>query len=416
MLYSDEDKISMTGVRSGPFFKPDWSPEFMWSCMYTCHLGVYRRALVEAVGRFRSEFDFAQDYDLALRVSARARDVVHVPDILYHWRITPQSTAGGAEAKPTAELAARRAVQASIEAEGLSGRVLDSAYRGMHRVSLDLPGTPLVSIVIPTAARRINRRKKRWYLLDLLRSMAGSTYSNVEIVLVHNGDIEPDLQAALAAFKPVYVHYQEKVFNIAQKMNLGVDAASGAYVLLLNDDMTVIAPNWLEEMLMWFSRPGVAGVGAKLLFPDDTVQHAGVLLLGQGPSHVYYGARRDYPGLVGTNCLVRNYSAVTGACLMARRQDYIDVGGFDPFFRVNYNDIDFCLRLRQRGRIVYTPYALLHHYESVSRDKAPPAELRQFNERWSHIVGADPAYNRNLSQRSGFMDLSPHPRHLHDDY
>jgi GT2 family glycosyltransferase len=301
-------------------------------------------------------------------------------------------------------------------AEGLSGRVLDSTYRGMHRVSLDRPGTPLVSIVIPTAARRIDQRKKRWYLLDLLRSMAGSTYRNVEIVLVHNGDIEPDLEAALAAFSPVYVHYRETVFNIARMMNLGVDAASGEYVLLLNDDMTVIAPNWLEEMLMWFSRPGVAGVGAKLLFPNDTVQHAGVLLLGQGPSHVYYGAKRDYPGLVGTNCLVRNYSAVTGACMMARRQDYIDVGGFDPFFRVNYNDIDFCLRLGRRGRIVYTPYALLYHYESVSRDKAPPIELQQFNERWSDIIGADPSYNRNLSQRSGFMDLVSHPRRLQDDY
>jgi glycosyltransferase involved in cell wall biosynthesis len=417
MIYSDEDKISEDGRRFGPFFKPDWSPEFMWSCMYTCHLGVYRRSLVEAVGRFRSEFDFAQDYDLALRVSAQARAVVHVPDVLYHWRVSSRSTAGSPDAKPAAELAARRAVQASVEAQGLSGRVIASAYRGMHRVALDLPGTPLVSIVIPSAARRIDARKERWYLLDLLRSMAAkSTYRNIEIVVVHNGDIEPKLQKELEAFPIKYVHYPAKVFNISEKMNLGVDAASGDYVILLNDDMTIIAPSWIEEMLMWFSKPDVAGVGAKLLFPDDTVQHAGVLLLGQGPSHVYYRAKKDFPGLVGTNSLVRNYSAVTGACLMTRRRDYIEIGGFDPFFRVNYNDIDFCMRLGKRGRIVYTPYALLYHYESVSKDKGPPSELGQFNEKWAEVVGSDPFYNRNLSQKSAFMEIAPQPRRLREDY
>lgn len=417
MIYSDEDKISMRGRRFGPFFKPDWSPEFMLSCMYTCHLGVYRRSLVESVGGFRSAFDLAQDYDLALRVSARAREIVHVPDILYHWRVTPQSTAGSASAKPTAELAARRALQTALDAQDVPGRIIDSAYRGMHRVRLDLPGTPLVSIVIPSAARRIRPQEERWYLLDLLRSIvAKSTYKNIELVVVHNGDIEPRLSEALAAFPIKYVHYTAPLFNMADKMNLGVDAASGEYVILLNDDMSIIAPEWIEEMLMWFSMPGVAGVGAKLLFPDDTVQHAGVLLLGQGPSHLYYKARRDYPGLAGTACLVRNYSAVTGACVMTRRADYIGVGGFDPFFRINYNDIDFCMRLLKRGRIVYTPYALLYHYESVSKDRGAPTELPDFNARWADMVGADPMYNRNLSQSSGFMALAPTPRRLQDDY
>ncbi|HJQ60734.1 MAG TPA: glycosyltransferase, partial [Vineibacter sp.] len=396
---------------------PDWSPEFMLSCMYTCHLGVYRRELVEAVGGFRSEFDLAQDYDLALRVSARARAVVHVPDILYHWRVTPQSTAGSAAAKPTAEISARRALQAALDAKGVRGRIIESAFRGMHRVALDLPGSPLVSIVIPTAARRIDPQEERWYLLDLLRSIdTKSTYKTTEIVLVHNGDIEPRLAEALANFKIRYVHYTVPTFNMADKMNLGVEAATGEYVILLNDDMSIIEPAWIEEMLMWFSMPGVAGVGAKLLFPDDTVQHAGVLLLAQGPSHVYYRARRNDPGLVGTACLVRNYSAVTGACFMVRRRDYIDVGGFDPYFRINYNDVDFCMRLLRRGRIVYTPYALLYHYESVSKDRGPPTELPRFNARWNQMVGADPMYNRNLSQRSSFMALAPKPRRLQDDY
>jgi O-antigen biosynthesis protein len=417
MIYSDEDKINEAGHRFGPFFKPDWSPEFMLSCMYTCHLGVYRRSLVEAVGGFRPEFDFAQDYDLALRVSARAREIVHVPDILYHWRVTSRSTAGGADAKPTAELAARRAVQAALDVEGLTGRVIESAYRGMHRIDLDLPGEPLVSIVIPSAGRRISQGKESWYLLDLLRSIsAKSTYKNIEIVLVHNGDLEQKLSNELRAFSIKYVHYAATQFNIAEKMNLGVESASGTYIILLNDDMTVISPGWIEKMLMWFSKPGVVGVGAKLLFPDDTVQHAGVLLLGQGPSHVYYGATKDYPGLVGSACLVRNYAAVTGACLMTRRRDYVEVGGFDPSFRINYNDIDFCMRLGERGRIVYTPYALLYHYESVSKDQSSPDELKRFNERWSRIVGNDSFYNRNLSQTSSFMDIAPQPRRLQDDY
>lgn len=417
MIYSDEDKISPRGRRFEPFFKPDWSPEYMLSCMYTCHLGVYRRAVVEAVGRFRSAFDLAQDYDLALRVSAAARAVVHVPDVLYHWRVTPQSTSGNPDAKPAAELAARRAIDAAIAAKGLCGRALPSAFRGMHRVSLDLPGKPLVSLVIPSAARRIAPGAERWYLLDLLRSIsARSTYKNVEIVLVHNGDIEPKLAAELAAYPIRYVHYTAALFNIADKLNLGVEAATGDYVILMNDDMAVVEPAWIEEMLMWFSMPGVAGVGAKLLFPDDTVQHAGVLLLGVGPSHVYYKAAKDYAGQVAGARLVRNYSAVTGACLMTRRQDYLEVGGFDPFFRINYNDIDFCMRLLKRGRIVFTPYALLYHYESVSKGEGIPSELPQFNARWRDMVGNDPMYNRHLSQNSGFMDLAPHPRRLQDDY
>lgn len=417
MLYTDEDKMTEDGKRFGPFFKPDWSPEFMLSCMYMCHFGVYRRALVEEVGAFRSEFDFAQDYDLALRVSAAARRILHVPDILYHWRATATSTASGPTAKPTAELAARKAVQRAIEARGLTGKIIPGPFAGTHRAVIDIPETPLVSIVIPTAARRISDNRAQWYVLDLLRSIRKkTTYPNIEIILVHNGDIEPALARKLAPMGVKLVLYESSLFNISDKMNLGVKNADGGYVLLLNDDMTVIAKDWVQEMLMWFSDPEIEGVGAKLLFPNDTVQHAGVLLLAQGPSHPYYGAPAKEPGLVGSAALVRNYSAVTGACLMVRRHRYIEVGGFDPFFRVNYNDVDFCLKIRRLGRIVYTPYAMLYHYESVSKDEAPAAELAQFNERWGDIVGFDPAYNRNLSQTSSMGEIATPARSIFGDY
>ena len=399
MLYSDEDKIDGDGVRSGPLFKPDWSPEFFLSCMYTCHLGVYRRSLVEAVGGFRTEFDLAQDYDLALRVSARARAIVHVADVLYHWRMSPTSTASGAEAKPTAELAARRAVQAHVDAQGLSGHVVPGPIPGTHRVKLDLLGSPLITIVIPTAARRLDPDVPRWYLLDLLRSIHERTiYPCFEIVLVENGDIEPALQEELSAFETVRVTYREPVFNISEKMNLGVAAARGEYVVLLNDDMTIITPDWLEEMIAWLQRPGIVGVGGKLLFPDDRIQHAGILMLAQGPSHVYYEAADVDAGLVGSALTHRNYAAVTGACLAVRKTDYEAIGGFDPAFRINYNDIDFCLRLGELGRIVYTGFAKLYHYESVSKGEVIATELGHLKDKWADRLGMDPYYNIHLSQ------------------
>ena len=399
MLYSDEDKIDIHGVRSSPFFKPDWSPEFFMSCMYTCHLGVYRSKLVEEVGGFRSEFDFAQDYDLAFRVSAAAKAIVHVSDVLYHWRTLPASTAVGASAKPTAELAARRAVQAHLDATGLRGKAVEGALPGTHRVKLEVLGAPLVSIVIPTAARRISREEPRWYVLDLLTSIRQrSTYKTVEFIVVENGDIEPRLEKQLAAFDLTRVLYEQPIFNIAEKLNMGVAAAKGEFVILLNDDMTIITPDWIEELVSWIQRPGIVASGPKLLFPDNTVQHAGIIFLAQGPSHVYYGAADVDAGLVGSAVNVRNYSAVTGACLAVRRQDYLDVGGFDTVFRVNYNDADFCLKLSRKGRIVYTPFAKLTHYESVSKDEASGRELKQFNERWSSVVGYDPYYSEHFSQ------------------
>ena len=202
-------------------------------------------------------------------------------------------------------------------------------------------------------------------------------------------------------------------------MNFVVAAATGDYVVLLNDDMTVINGAWLTEMLMWCQQDGVAAVGAKLIFPTGRIQHAGVLLLAQGPSHVYYDHEwATAIGLAGSAVVAREYSAVTGACLMVLRRNYLEVGGFDPSFRINYNDIDFCARLAEhtKGRIVYTPYALLHHYESVSREEAPPSELGQFNIKWRKLIGRDPSYNIHLSQYSSSCELGDYIIPLENQY
>jgi GT2 family glycosyltransferase len=419
-LYSDEDKIDVDGRRSGPFFKPDWSPAYFLSCMYTCHLGVYRTSLVRRLGGFRSEFDFAQDYDLALRVAAETTNIVHVPDMLYHWRMLRQSTASGPGAKPQAEDAARRALQDFLDRGRYPGQVEEGPVRGTHRVRFDIAGAPLVSIAIPSAGyRTCATGTESWFVLDLVRSIrARTSYPNIEIVIADNGDFDPRLTQQLTGLGARIVHYAGAPFNLSDKMNLVVEATRGDYVILLNDDMSVITPDWVGEMLMWCQQDGVSGVGAKLIFPDQRLQHVGVLLLGQGPSHPYYLHDRSEIGQVCSAIVPRDYSAVTGACMMVRRSDFLAVGGFDPAFRINYNDVDFCLKLNRHtgGHFVFTPYACLHHYESVSRPEAAASDLQQFNAKWASAVGHDPYYNPHLSQRSARFEISANVTSLEESY
>ena len=416
LLYSDEDKIDVHGNHYGPLFKPDWSPEFFLGCMYTCHLSVARKKLVQQLGGFRTAFDFAQDYDLRLRLTQASGKIVHIPDILYHWRAVETSTAGGAEAKPLAAKRAQSALEDMLLSQGLSGIVEEGPFTGSHRVRLAMSSAPLVSIVIPSAARRIVDTREEWYLSNLIQSLKKSTYTNFEVVIVHNNNLEVGLLERLQGDHIRLVEYNATILNISEKMNLGVNATLGELVVLLNDDMTCVSEDWIENMAMWFERPGVVGVGAKLLFPNNTIQHAGVLMLAQGPSHVYYGSDLAEKGLAGSAVLARNYSALTGACLMVRRQDYLAIGGFDIFFRLNYNDVDFCLKLSRLGRFVFEPNAIFYHYESVSKDEAPAEELSLFNKRWSDVVGFDVFYNRNLSQKSSSNQIAFPPRTFANDY
>lgn len=417
-LYSDEDKIDEAGRRSAPFFKPDWSPAYVLSCMYTCHLGVYRTSLARRLGGFRPAFDFAQDYDLALRFAAATRRIVHVPDILYHWRTLPQSTASGDQAKPQAELAARRAVQDFVDQGPHPGRVEPGPLPGTHRVRFAIAGEPLVSIAIPTAGYR-NAGDTGWYVLDLVRSIrAQTTYRPIEIVVSENGDLPPELEQDLRDLGVRLVRYESPVFNLSDKINRLAEATRGDVLLLLNDDMRIISRGWIEEMLMWCQQEGISGVGAKLFFPDGRIQHAGVLLLGQGPSHPYYLHPASEIGQVCSAVVPRDYSAVTGACLMVRRADFLAIGGFDPAYRINYNDVDFCMRLNAHtgGHFVFTPYACLEHHESVSRPEPDPGELDRFNQQWSSLVGRDPFYNPHLSQNSARFALAANPPSLAEAY
>ncbi len=417
-LYSDEDKIDEAGRRSAPFFKPDWSPAYFLSCMYTCHLGVYRTSLARRLGGFRPEFDFAQDYDLALRFAAATRQIVHIPDILYHWRTLPQSTASGGEAKPQAELAARRAVQDFVEHGRYRGSVGAGPLPGTHRVRFAIVGEPLVSIAIPTAGYR-NAADSGWYVLDLMRSIRErTTYRNIEIVVSENGDLPAELEQALRGLGARLIRYDSESFNLSDKMNRLAEAATGEFVILLNDDIRVISRGWIEEMLMWCQQDGISGAGAKLFFPDGRIQHAGVLLLGQGPSHPYYLHPGSEIGQVCAAVVPRDYSAVTGACTMIRRADFLAVGGYDTAYRINYNDVDFCMRLNAHtgGHFVFTPYACLEHHESVSRPEPEPGDLAKFNRQWAEIVGHDPFYNPNLSQNSPRFALATEPLSLAEVY
>ena len=416
-FYTDEDKIDSEGRHINPFFKPDWAPEFFLTCMYTCHLGVYRTELARRVGGFRSEFDTAQDYDLALRVvseiqattrrpdgtSDEAERIVHVPDVLYHWRMTPTSTALNHRAKPNAAKTALRAVQSYLDRAGRGGKVEPGPSAGLQRVRFPTHGRPKVSIVIPSAGRpAVVHGRATWYAAHCVESIRRrSTYANYEIVVVDNDDMAPALRRQLDMLGAVRVPFTGP-FNLSEKINLGAAKADGEYLLLLNDDTEVIAPDWIESMLEYGQFPEIGAVGAKLLFADGNLQHAGVTFVGDLPVHHFYNAPGDHPGYWGGNILTRNYSAVTGACLLVRAETFHAVGGFDPAFPLNYNDIDFCLKVIDRNlRIVYQPYAKLYHFESVSKEGTFQHEIEAFIKRWGGRWACDPMYNPHLSRRDG---------------
>ncbi|HEV3143879.1 MAG TPA: glycosyltransferase [Gemmataceae bacterium] len=414
MIYSDEDKTEANDSRSTPFFKPDWCPDWFLTCMYTCHLGVYRTALVRQLGGFRSQLDLAQDYDLALRMVAhiqmeeRARDAIgageeprirHVADVLYHWRKAPGSTATGHKAKPKAAQKAVEAVQHYLTLVGRPGKVEPGQYPGLQRVRYAIRGRPKISIVIPSAGKEtMSHGRKTTFIGHLVRSIRKrSTYANYEILVIDNDDMSAALRQELDDLDVVRFSYTAP-FNLSAKLNLGATKADGDFLLLLNDDMEILSPDWLECMLEHAQWPEVGAVGAKLLFPDGRLQHVGVTILDGKPYHHFYRSPGHEPGYFCSHLLARNYSAVTGACLMVRPEVFHEVGGFDESMPLNFNDIDFCLKIRKTGRrIVYTPYAQLIHYESVSKEGCYPEELDAFVQRWGEEMARDPYYNPHLA-------------------
>lgn len=405
MVYTDEDKLELDGTRVDPFFKPEWSPEHFYSFMYTCHLGVYRAALVRELGGFRTGYEGSQDYDLAIRVAEKTRNVRHIAKVLYHWRKISGSTAVVVDAKPWALSASRRALEDHVRRAGLEAQVESALAPGYYRVRHAIRGNPLVTLFIPTDGRVVATPSGGVDLLaNAVRSIAAKTdYPNYEILVVDNGRLGAEAQRLLRDVPHRRIGYSyEPPFNFSKKVNFAVPHAKGEHVVIFNDDVEVLSPEWLRALLEHSQNPEVGGVGSKLTYPDGRLQHIGIVFGPAGTAaHVHYGAVGDEPGYYASANVVRNYSAVTGACFMTRRAVFNEVGGFDEALRIDYNDVDFCLRVRERGyRIVYTPYARLMHRESASFGLRvqDPAEVLHFKNRWSHIVDDDPYYSPHLTR------------------
>jgi GT2 family glycosyltransferase/aryl carrier-like protein len=407
MIYSDEDKIDENNKLRDPFFKPDWCPDTFLSRMYTCHLGVYRRTLVHQIGGFRVGFEGSQDYDLVLRLTEQTDKIFHIPTVLYHWRVHAESVTSSAEAKPYAYTAAIKALSEALLRRGEPGEVQEiSDYPGHYLVRYQITTSKRVSIIIPT-------RDLGHLLNQCLESIfTKSTYPDYEVILIDNGSTEPYTAKVINEWlnrEPdrFRCYFYGIPFNYPKLNNFGVSKATGEYLLFLNNDTEVITHDWIEAMVEQAQRPTIGAVGPLLLYADDTVQHAGVVLgIGRfaGHSHRHFSATS--PGYVGQLITINNYSAVTGACLMVRREIYEAVGGLEEELAVACNDIDLCLKiLRQGYRNIYLPHVQLYHYESKSRgyETTPAKRARYLQEaefvlkRWTNCFEHDPCYNPNLT-------------------
>jgi GT2 family glycosyltransferase len=396
LVYTDEDKMDVGGRLISPFFKPDWSPEHLTSRNYMSHLTVARRSLVEQVGGLRSGFDGSQDHDLVLRLSELTDRVEHVAEPLYTWRQVPGSTAAVVDAKPYAFDASKRALDEALVRRGYTGQATDGILASTYRLRYDVIGSPKVTIIIPTRnGEHLLRRA-----IDSVRNR--STYTNYEFLVVDNESDDPGTLAYLATFGGRVLRYPHR-FNYARMMNLASWAADGDLLLYLNNDTEVIEPGWMEALIEHAQRPEVGAVGCRLYYPDDRIQHEGIVV------NYCAGAAGniDHGGWWGFGDVVRDCTAVTGAVTMMRPSVFHEIGGFEERLRVAFNDVDLCLRVRQAGyRVVYTPYATLYHHESATRGyKAHLDDDAFFDARWEPRSEQfhDPYYNINLDRSRPFV-------------
>lgn len=428
-LYCDE-----TTFKSGNIdhmltmhFKPDYAPDNLRANNYICHFSVFKRSLLDGNELFRTKYDGSQDHDMILRLTDNARKIVHVPRLMYYWRSHSGSTASGIEAKLYAIDAAKGAVAEHLRKHGCDHFKIEStrAFETIFRIRYQIIGTPKISIVIANKDHADDLRRCVTSILEK------STYDNYEIVIVENNSVTEEIKDYYTSLlgcdyagneeqhsgdnKITIVTYKGK-FNYSAVCNLGVRYASGEYILLLNNDTEVITVNWMEELLMYAQREDVGAVGAKLYYADKTIQHAGVVIgLGahRTAGHTHYKQHRQNLGYMGRLCYAQNVSAVTGACLLVRKRLYEEAGGLEEEFAVSLNDVDFCLKLRERGLLnVFTPFAELFHYESKSRgldDNGEKAERynresEKFRAKWKkQLEAGDPYYNPNFSlDRSDF--------------
>lgn len=420
LIYSDEDKISEKGERYEPHFKSEWNPDLFYSCNTISHLGVYRTSIIKKIGGFREGYEGSQDYDLALRFIEQIPEghIRHIPHVLYHWRAISGSVALASGEKNYAHEAARKAIRSHFERKGIEAIVTEGHNR-FHRVVYPVPSpAPLVSLIVATRDRVELLRQTIYGLLN------ETDYQAIEIVIIDNQSSDP---ATLSYLRDLQRDSRVKIiqynapFNYSVLNNLGVRESKGEIVGLINNDIKVISPEWLKEMVSHAIRPGIGIVGAKLLYPDDTVQHAGVILGVNGvAAHVHKFIPRNSTGYFNRAMIIQNLSAITGACMLLRRKVFDEVGGLDEVnLPVAFNDVDLCIRIRERGyRIVWTPYAELYHLESASRgsDHTPEnkprfiKEIEYMRSVWSHILPNDPYYNPNLTLTREDFSLAVPPR------
>ena len=405
VVYTDEDKVTADlEEHFRPHFKPDFNLDLLRSNNYICHFFVANRDLIKRVGGFRPEFNGAQDYDLILRCTEQAKQIVHIPKILYHWRVHKASTADNPASKMYAFDAGKRAIEEHLVRCRTKGTVQHTKDLGFYRVKYEVCGEPLVSIIIPNKDQSEALKK----CLDSIREK--TSYRNYEIIIVENNSEEPETFAFYKkiAGEKIKIVTWEGEFNYSAINNFGVRHARGDYLLLLNNDVEIINGDWLTEMLSHCQRKEVGIVGAKLYYPDNTIQHAGIIIgIGGVAGSVFVGLPRAFSGYLHKASIQLDLSAVTAACMLVKRSVFEQVGGLEEKLKVAFNDVDFCLRVREKGYlVVYDPYAELYHYESKTRGAEDTKEkIRRFQTEIeymrSHWIGllkkGDPYYNCNLS-------------------
>lgn len=406
-IYSDEDILSfLRGKRIRPIFKPDFSIDYLRDCNYICHLSVIKKELMDRLKGFNWEYEGSQDHDLVLRIAENTNKIYHIPKVLYHWRNVATSFSHNTETRIKAWDSGKKAVQDHLNRLQIPAVVEKGSFLGHYKIEYKLQGNPSVDILIPNKDEVKTLKRCINSILNL------TTYKNYNIIVIENNSESKEILEYYEDLKKYnniqILQYQEKGFNYSKLINFGVANSNSEYILQLNNDTEVIEPTWLENMLQYIQRKDVGIVGAKLLYYDKTVQHAGVVI-GQGsiPGHIYVG----HPSETLETSAVKNMSAVTGACLMSKRKIYKEVNFMNEELEVALNDVDFCLKVREKGYLViYTPYAKLYHYESKSRGLEDTEEkAERFNKEcelvkktWKKLFdNGDPYYNINLSLRDG---------------
>lgn len=415
-IYSDEDKIDDEGERSHPHFKPDWAPDNLLSRNYLGHVTMMKKSLMDQIAGFRTGFEGSQDYDIFLRATEQATHIGHIPKILYHWRIHSASVALNMDAKPYAFIAAKKALEEALIRRNTPGTV-DFLPRvpGGYRITYEVKKHDKVSIIIPT------KDQEKLLNVAIQSILSKTSYPNYEIIIVNNNSTSPAFFELIKKytnshgdiFRCINANFS---FNFSQLMNVGVAESTGEYVLFLNNDVEVIHEDWITQMVGHAQRKETGIVGVKLLYPDDTIQHAGVIIgiLGAA-AHIFVNAKREDLGYYSYIQSLNNYAALTAACILFRKSIYLEVGGMDENLEVDYNDIDLCLKVYEAGYYnVYVPTVELYHYESATRghpfsSKENYAQHKKnynyFIEKWSKIIAHDPFYNPNLGLKDADFRL-----------